>query len=181
MVSRATSMLSLSLFLLLCGGYIRAQDAQPTEYQIKAAFLFNFAKFVSWPPEAFQQPSSPIVFGILGENPFHEDLARTIQNKTIDGHPLMIREYRTAEQATNCHILFISTSEKKRLAEVIRSLNGRDVLTVGEMDRFTETGGMINFVLQGTKIRLQINNDAATHAGLKISSKLLRLALPPEN
>jgi hypothetical protein len=178
MLSRATSYLGLGLiWLLLAGGGGRAQDARPTEYQIKAAFLFNFAKFVNWPPGVFAQPTSPIVIGILGENPFHDDLARTVRDKTVDDHPLVIKEFRSADQATNCHILFISTSEKNRLPEILKVLNGTSVLTVGEMERFTEAGGMINFVLEGTKIRFQINNDAATRAGLKISSKLLSLAM----
>ena len=170
----------LSLLLAMGGGSLCAQDSQPTEYQIKAAFLYNFAKFVDWPPGAFEQPKSPIVFGILGESPFREDLARTIQNKTVDSHPLVVRNYQSAAQATNCHILFICISEKKRLPEILMSLKGHSVLTVSETERFTEAGGMINFVLQGTKIRLRINNAAATQAGLKISSKLLSLALRDE-
>jgi hypothetical protein len=176
------SFLSLGLiWLLLVGGDGRAQQSQPTEYQIKAAFLFNFAKFVQWPPAAFAGVTSPIIIGILGENPFHDDLARTIRNKTVDDHPLLIKEFRSPKEATNCHILFISTSEKKRLPEILKSLKGASVLTVGEMDRFTESGGMINFVMQGNKIRFQINHDEATKAGLKISSKLMSLALLPGN
>lgn len=180
MRSRAISLLGLSLICLpLAGGDGRAQPSQPTEYQLKAAFLFNFAKFVEWPSNAFAVGTSPMVIGILGENPFHDDLARTIRDKTIDDHPLVIKEFRSPAQATNCHILFISTSEKRRLPEILDSLKGASVLTVGETDRFTETGGMINFFLEGTKIRFQINKDAATSAGLKISSKLMSLASRP--
>jgi uncharacterized protein DUF4154 len=167
------------LWLPLGGGSGGAQEFRPTEYQIKAAFLFNFAKFVQWPPQAFAAGTSPLVIGILGENPFHDDLARTIQGKTVDEHPVVIKEFLSPAQATNCHVLFISTSEKTRLPEIIQSLKGASVLTVGEMDRFTETGGMINFILEGTKIRFQINKDAAARAGLKISSKLMNLAWRP--
>lgn len=175
------SFLSLVLiWLLLAGGAGRSQESPPTEYQIKAAFLFNFAKFVQWPPTAFAGVTSPVVVGILGENPFHDDLARTIRNKTIDEHPLVIKEFRSPTEATNCHILFISTSERNRLPEILKGLKGASVLTVGEMDHFTESGGMINFVLKGKKIRFQINNDEAARARLKISSKLMSLALPPE-
>jgi len=175
MLFRATWILCLGALLAADGTL--AQDSQPTEYQIKAAFLFNFAKFVNWPPAAFAQPTSPIVFGILGDNPFHDELARTVQNKSVDDRPLVVREFQSAAQAANCHILFISSSEKKRLPEILKGLDGRSVLTVSETEKFTEAGGMINFVLQGSKIRLQINNDAATKAGLKISSKLLSLAV----
>jgi hypothetical protein len=176
---RATSILGLSLVWLLSVGDGRAQESQPTEYQIKAAFLFNFAKFVEWPPAAFAEATSPMVIGILGENPFRDDLERTIRGKTINNRPLVIKEFRSPAEATNCHVLFISTSEKQRLPEILKSLHGTSVLTVGETDRFTETGGMINFVAEGNKIRFQINEVAARNAGLKISSKLLNLASRP--
>jgi len=95
----------------------------------------------------------------------------------VDEHPLVITEFRSATEVTNCHILFISSSEKARLPQILKHLNGSSVLTVGEMPGFTETGGMINFVLEGTKMRFQINKDAANNAGLKISAKLLNVAL----
>ena len=166
--------------LLLACTNAHGQNSQPTEYQIKAAFLFNFAKFVEWPPKAIAGGSTPLVIGILGENPFHDDLARIIGNKTVDEHPLVIREYRSVSETTNCHMLFISNSEKARLPEILAHLKGSSVLSVGEMDQFTESGGAINFVMVGAKIRFQINNEAATSAGLKVSSKLLALALRPE-
>jgi hypothetical protein len=167
------------IWLLLAGGGGHAQESQPTEYQIKAAFLFNFAKFVEWPPRAFAGATSPIVIGILGDNPFRDDLARTIQGKTIDEHPLLTKEYRSPAEATNCHILFISTSEKKRLPEIFEALKGTSVLTVSETDRFTESGGMINFFQERSRIRFQINKEAANGVGLKISAKLMNLATRP--
>lgn len=177
---RATRLFFLSLLLLRVGTLVDAQeDTQPTEYQIKAAFIFNFAKFVEWPAAAFEKASSPIIVGVIGENPFQDALEKTIKSKTVDEHPVIIMQFRAATDATNCHILFISSSEKARLPQILKQLKGRSVLTVGEMPGFTEAGGMINFVLEGTKIRFQINNDTANSVGLKISSKLLRLALPP--
>jgi hypothetical protein len=177
---RAIPTLGLSLVWLLAVGDGRAQESQPTEYQIKAAFLFNFAKFVEWPPTAFAEATSPMVLGILGENPFGDDLERIIRGKTVNNRPLVVRtDFHSPGEATNCHILFISTSEKQRLPEILKGLRGASVLTVGETDRFTETGGMINFVVEGSKIRFQINDAAAKGAGLKISSKLLSLALRP--
>jgi hypothetical protein len=175
---RATPILGLSLVWLLSVGDGRAQESQPTEYQIKAAFLFNFAKFVEWPPAAFAEATSPMIIGILGDNPFGEDLEKTVSNKTVNNRPITIKkEFRSLADATNCHMLFISTSEKQRLPEIFKALRGASVLTVGETDRFTETGGMINFVLEGNKTRFQINEATAKSAGLKISSKLLSLAL----
>jgi hypothetical protein len=181
MRSRQISFLGLNLLglLLLMGGHGRAQNSQPTEYQIKAAFIFNFAKFIEWPPQAFTMATSPIVIGVLGEDPFHEDLQKTIRGKTVDDHPLVVKALGSQTEATNCHILFISTSEKPRLAQILESVKTFSVLTVGEMDHFTESGGMIRFVQEGTKVRFQINNETATAAGLKISSKLLNLAVRP--
>jgi len=175
----AKPVLGLSLVWLLTVGGGWAQVFQPSEYQLKAAYVFNFAKFVEWPPEAFAETNSPIVIGILGENPFGTDLERTIGNRTISNRSLAIREIRSLAEATNCHLLFISRSERKRLPKTIQGLRGASILTVGETERFTEAGGMIEFVPQGNKIRFLINNDAARSAGLKISSKLLSLALPP--
>ena len=176
---RATPIWGLSLVWLLTVGGGRAQESPPTEYQLKAAFLLNFTKFVEWPPAGFAEPTSPIVLGILGENPFGNILERTIRDKTINNRPLVVKAFRSSADATNCHILIISTSEKARLPEILANLRGASVLTVSEMDRFTETGGMINFVRQGNKIRFQINEIAAKSVGLKISSKLLSLASGP--
>jgi hypothetical protein len=176
---RATLFLCLSLALLpaVDGS---AQEQPPLEYQVKAAFLFNFAKFVEWPPAAFADAKSPIVIGILGDNPFGEDLAKTVRDKTVNNRPITIKkEFRSLADATNCHILFISTSEKQRLPEIFKGLREASVLTVGETDGFTEAGGMINFVAEGKKIRFQIKDATAKGAGLKISSKLLSLASRP--
>jgi len=169
----------LSLFLLLAAVAGRAQVSTPSEYQLKAAFLFNFAKFIDWPPEAFPEKSSPVVIGVLGEDPFGEELKRTILNKSIADRSITNKPVGSIEEARRCHILFISTSEKKRLREIFDGLRGASVLTVGETDQFTETGGMINFVIKEKRIRFEIREDTARSAGLKISSKLLSLALPP--
>jgi hypothetical protein len=153
-----------------------AQDSPPTEYQIKAAFLYNFAKFVEWPTQVFTGPTSPIVIGVLGENVFGDDLERTIHGKAINGRPLQFKEYHSVTEATNCQILFISTSEKKHLPKILNGLHSASVLTVGETDQFVEAGGMINFIIEDNRVHFQINNKAAKKAGLTISSKLLSLA-----
>jgi hypothetical protein len=173
---RAALFLCLSSILLLAvdGG---AQSAAPSEYRLKAAFLFNFAKFIDWPPTAFADDTSPFIFGILGDNPFGTDLEQTVAGKKINEHPIVIQIFQAATEATNCHILFICNSEKKRLPEIIQGLRGTTVLTVGETEEFTKTGGIINFVQEASKIRFQINDDAAKVARLKISSKLLSLAV----
>lgn len=154
----------------------RAHAAEASEYELKAAFLYHFAQLVDWPPQAFAEANSPMIIGVIGENPFGKQLEESVRAKNINGHPLAIKEVQTPAECSTCHILFISASEKKRLSEILSAVRGKNVLTVGETDYFTETGGMINFTLEGTKIRFQINNAAAKAAGLKISSKLLNLA-----
>ena len=155
-----------------------AQTAQPTEYQIKAAFLYNFAKFVDWPPSKDSSANSPIVIGVLGVNVFHDDLVNILRGKMINQHPLQLRLFQSEAEATNCRILFISPSEKDHCQKILRELNGSSILTVSETDHFIDAGGVINFVIVGKNVRFQINNEAAKKAGLTISSKLLSLAVP---
>ena len=173
------SILGLGLMVLLGAAAGQADDSPPSEYQLKAAFIFNFAKFVDWPAKAFAEESSPIVIGVLGDDPFGEELKRTILNKAVAGRSVTNRSVSSIEEARSCHILFISTSEKQRLREIFDGLRGASVLTVGETDQFTEAGGMINFVIRDKRIRFEIRDDIARDAGLKISSKLLSLALKP--
>jgi hypothetical protein len=174
---RAIPILAVVSVLLLALGSSRAQDAQPSEYQLKAAFLFNFAKFVEWPPEVFSEPAAPIVIGIIGENPFGKDLEDIVRDKKINARALIIKPIVSLDDGKKCHLLFISTSEKNRLPEIFQVLGKASVLTVGETDQFTQNGGVINFVREGNKIRFEISDDAAKRAGLKISSKLLNLAV----
>ena len=156
-----------------------AQEAQPSEYQVKAAFMYHFAQLVSWPPSAFNEAKTPLVVAVLGENPFGTNLEQTLHGKRINEHPLDVREVQSVSEATNgCHILFISSSEKKRLPDILQAVRGTSLLTVAEMDPFTEAGGMIQLFREGSKIRFRINDSAAKAAGLKISSKLLNLAAP---
>jgi hypothetical protein len=165
-------------FLLFASGRGRCQTSAPSEYQIKSAFIFNFAKFVEWPTNALNNDQAPIVIGVLGANPFGENLEKTINGKKVDAHPLVIKEIRSLSDAANCQILFICTSEKPKLRDILGNIKGASVLTIGEMENFTDNGGMINFVMEGTKIRFKINKEAASAAGLKLSGKLLALAMP---
>jgi hypothetical protein len=164
--------------LLAAGLNGRAQATQPSEYQLKAAFLYHFAQLVTWPSDAFADAGAPMVIAVLGENPFGKQLEESVHGKSVNGHPLTVKEVQTLAEVTNsCHVLFVSNSEKRRLPEIFAAVRAKSVLTVGENDQFTETGGMINFTMEGSKIRFQINDTAAKAAGLKISSKLLSLAI----
>ena len=180
---RATPIWGLTLVLLLGVVSVYTQEPKPEpEYKIKAALLFNFAKFVEWPPEAFADKTSPWVIGVFGQkgqNPFENHLGQTIHGKKVNDRPLRVKECSSVTEATNCHILFICTSEKERLPEILDGLRDTHVLTVGETDDFIKTGGMIRFFPQGDKIRFEINDEPAKKAGLKISSKLLDYALRP--
>jgi len=179
---RVTAGRVLALILVAAGagaGSVPQADAQsepPSEYQIKAAFLYNFAKFVEWPADTFADPHDPIVLGIVGEDPFGSVLDKIVLGKTVNGRGLMIKRLKPGPDLRKCHILFISSSEKKHLAPILESLQGSSVLTVGETDRFAQSGGVINFILEENKVRFEINSETAARARLKISSKLLALA-----
>jgi hypothetical protein len=152
-----------------------AQDSLP-EYQVKAAYLFNFLKFVEWPDDAFSDPLAPFVIGIAGDDPFGESLPQVIIGKTVQGRDLVIRRYRAGEPMRGCHILFIDVSEKKRLPQLLAGLKGSSVLVVSDMAGFLNEGGMIQFVSENSRVRFAINVEATGRANLKVSSKLLSLA-----
>ena len=158
---------------------LRDLPAQPTsagEYQLKAVFLFNFAQFVEWPPQAFPDRQAPLVIGVLGEDPFGAYLDETVRDEKVNNRPLAVQRYRRVEEIKSCHVLFISRSETDRLEQILAGLKGRSILTVGDAEGFAQQGGMIRFVNEKNKIRLRINLDAAKAAKLTISSKLLRPA-----
>lgn len=155
----------------------RGAESPSFEYQVKAACLYNFAKFVDWPPAAFPDQKSPIVFGILGEDPFGNVLEGFIKNKTINGRTLTIKRSRRVEDLKNCQILFISRSEQARLAQILTALKGLNILTVSDTEEFLADGGIINFKMQGDKVRFEVNLATAQRAALKISSELLELAI----
>jgi YfiR/HmsC-like len=164
---------AIALGILLFAG-ARAEEAN--EYQVKAAFLYNFAKFVEWPPQAFKSPADPIVIGVLGKNPFGDSLAAAVAGKAWAGRTFQVREIATAQQAAGCQIVFISSSERKRLAALLAGMGSAAVLTVGETDNFTAAGGIVNFKIEAGSVRLQINVEAARKQQLHISAKLLSLA-----
>lgn len=157
----------------------QAEEAASVEYKIKAAYMLNFAKFVEWPPQAFPTSNTPVTVCVLGKDPFGSDLEKTIGDKSIEGRPLRIKRIEENETVEGCHVLFISSSERKRLPQLFQSLKDSSVLTIGETDQFTQSGGMINFIKQENTIRFEINAEAAERAGLKISSKLLQIGKTP--
>jgi hypothetical protein len=153
----------------------RGAEAVPP-YQLKAAFLYNFIKFVEWPPKAFQGTQSPYVIGVVGKDPFGPVLDETFRGKTVNGRPLAVRRMVSDENISECHVLFISSSERRRLRQILDKIGTAPVLTVADMEDFSGDGGMIEFVTEGAKIRFHINLEASRNAGLKIHSTLLNLA-----
>jgi hypothetical protein len=163
--------------LLLSGAIeMPAQTKISREYQIKAAFLFNFAQFVTWPPDAFTNAAAPFRIGILGEDPFGAFLDETVRNEKVNGHPLVVQRYRSAKDIKDCQILFVSRSESRRVKRILADLKDRNILTVGDMEDLVESGGIIRFSTEKNKIHFQVNLEAAKNANLTISSKMLRLA-----
>jgi len=154
----------------------RAQPETPSEYQVKAVFLYNFAKFVEWPQDPSEATNSPLVIGIIGDDPFGGALEQTVRGKSVRGHALVIRHFSKPEDARASQIVFISSSERSRLRSVLDSLKGASVLTVGDMEGFAHLGGVINFILEDNYVHFEINVEVAERAGLKLSSKLLSLA-----
>jgi len=151
-----------------------ADAPRPKEYEVKAAFLYNFAKFVRWPDD--EAAGRPFVVGVLGQDPFGEALDRTFAGKTIRNRKAEVRRITAPEMAKHVQILFVSSSERPRLAEILRSLEGSSVLTVGETDGFADRGGMIAFRLRDDLVRFDINLDQVKRARLIMSSQLIRLA-----
>jgi uncharacterized protein DUF4154 len=165
----------IALLALAAALPARAQ-APPTEYEVKAVFLFNFSQFVDWPATAFADGHSPLIIAVLGSDPFGATLDEIVRGETVNGRPLAVRRYQSLDQIGSCHILFIDRSQEPQLDAIVAALKDRSVLTVGDFDSFARRGGMIRFNTVGNKIRLRVNLAAAQEARLTISSKLLRPA-----
>ncbi|MCG8605337.1 YfiR family protein [bacterium] len=153
--------------------YAYGQEA--LEYQLKAAFLFNFAKFTEWPQKAFEENDSPLVLGVLGEDPFGEAI-EPIKGKVVKRRKLEVKRFKDLVDLQPCHILFISASEKERLAEILTKVEGSAVLTVGDLDQFIDAGGVIRFTILDEKVGFEINAEAIKKAEFKISTQLLKFS-----
>ena len=158
--------------IVLVLAFTGAQAAPVPEYQVKAGFLLNIAQFVTWPS---QSSDAPFVIGILGEDPFGSYLDETVRGEKVNNRPFIIQRFRRRDPRP-CNILFISQSERDRAGQVLSNLKGRTVLTVSDIEGFTELGGMIQFFTEKNNIRMRINLDAVKASNLRVSSKLLRVA-----
>jgi hypothetical protein len=169
----------IALVLLLVAGQLfwlpSAQAGSYEEYQVKAAFLHKFAKFVEWPSRAFSSDADPFMLCVSGNNPFGKALD-TLQDKTVGNRKLVIKNYQSIEEAGKCHILFISSSEKSGLQQILKAVRNKQILTVGDTEGFAQSGVMINFVMQEGKVQFEVNPQAVKQAGLTVSSQLLKVS-----
>lgn len=170
---RALLFCALGLTVFLRGAC--AAEA-PTEYQVKAVFLYNFSHFVDWPPQASSEPNEPFVIGVLGSDPFGARLDDAVRGEQIGQHPLLVRRFRNVGEVGNCRILYIDRSEGADLGRILAALDHRTTLTVSDLEGSSQRGVMIQFLTENNRIRLRINVESARAAGLTISSKLLRPA-----
>jgi hypothetical protein len=158
------------------GPFAQAQSRESAEYEVKAAFLYNFSKFVEWPPDAFQSEKAPITLCVFLHDPFGSALDDVIRGKTINNRQLVARRVNELRDLKACQLVFAGDRENKRLPEILNALKGASALVVGESEEFAERGGGIQFYMEDNKVRFSVNVDAVQRARLTISSKLLALA-----
>lgn len=166
---------SLAILTLLAAS-AGAQQLKPNEYQVKATYLYNFGKFVKWPTEGEANKSDSFGVCVLGQDPFGPILDTTLSRETLDGKPVVLKRIARAQDAADCKIVFVSSGEEKHLKEDLETLNSLGALTVSDMKDFARRGGMIQFTLEGERIRFEINVESAQNAKLVLSSELLKVA-----
>lgn len=176
MLNRSRLAISLAFWLLALALPGLAEERAMDEYQMKGAFLLNFARFVDWPLQAFRGPESPIVICILGPNPFGLEFARAARGLVVEHRPVSLRAEIDVRAATDCHMVFVGAAERKRMRELLQAVQHGHVLTVGESTGFVAGGGVIGFRIEADRVRMEISTEAAERAGLRISAKLLSLA-----
>ena len=165
----------LLVWLALSGaGSLGAPPA--SEYQVKAAYLFNFGQFVDWPAAAFESPTAPFAICIVGDDPFGKVLDDAVRGETLEGRPVAIRRFRKPEDVAACNIVFLARSEADHLAQSLRALRGRHLLTVTDASGDETRDAAIVLITQNNRIRLRINLAEARANELVISSNLLRPA-----
>jgi hypothetical protein len=160
-------------------GRVSAQLPTVPEYAVKAAYLYQFTKFIDWPESALGDQGQPVSFCVLGQDPFGR-LLDEIEGKTVKQRRVIVKHLTKIPDAARCLVLFISASEHQRIGPILSALQNRPVLTVSDLDGFAHAGGVIEYVLQEDRVRFIINSHAGASAGIKISSKLLSLAARTE-
>ena len=172
------SKLRMGLLAALVLSVVRpcAADGPSREYLVKAAFIYNFTQFITWPKDAYSCADSPFIVGVLGDDPFDGTLEQAMDGKTVDGHPVVVRHFASVDQLGPCQVLFVPQSQEDSMAAVMSRLAATPVLTIGESEDFLPGDGGIRFLLEDGKIHFEINPAATDAARLKISAKLMKLA-----
>ena len=162
--------------VLATGQFASAQSKPPLEYQVKAAFLFNFTRFIHWPAAAYPSADAPFVIGIIGNDPFGSYLDDIVQGEQVDGHPIVVRRYHDIHDITGCQILFMSINEPARLKEILAQTAHQNILTVSDAPGFINMGGVMRFFKSENRIKIEIKLATAKTMQLQISAKLLNVA-----
>lgn len=152
------------------------EQAKASEFQVKTAYLYNFGKFVRWPDRVNADRRGAFTICVFGQDPFGSILDASVAGRIIDGKGVIAKRISAPREVLNCQILFISSSEEGRLDKVLTALNKAAILTVSDMPEFSERGGMIHFLLEGNRVRFDVNLTATQNAGLTLSSELLKVA-----
>jgi hypothetical protein len=147
---------------------LRAQGPKPTDYEVKAAYLYNFGGFVEWPATVMAAHGDSFTICVLGQDPFGPTLDAALAGETIAGKNVAVRRIPRPQDAVNCRILFISSSEDSQLKHILAALDATSVLTVSDLPQFSRRGGMVQFVLDGNRVRFEVNLTPADHAGLTL-------------
>jgi hypothetical protein len=155
---------------------LHAQNPRPTDYQVKATYLYNFGRFIEWPRKVAAAQGGSFTVCVLGQDPFGPSLDATLGGETIGGKTVVAKRISSADESGDCQILYLSLTDDSRLNKIIADLDKKAVLTVSDMSQFVKRGGMIQFVLEGKKVRFEVNLTATQHAGLTLSSELLKVA-----
>ena len=153
-----------------------ARGADLEDVTLRAAFLFNFAKYVDWPPGAFERTDGSLVLCVVQDRRLAEELGRQTEGMNLDGHPVWVHAVGESDEATSCQVLYVADPDEPRLPAIRRAIAGLPVLTVGAGRTFLNRGGMIALITIGGQLRFEIDNEHAEAAGLKLSSQLLKLA-----
>jgi hypothetical protein len=169
------TVLSLVLLVFAFMSWVHAGPSIPFEYQVKAAFLYNFTEYVEWPHDLLPDGSKAIKVGVLGDSPILAAL-EALEIDESGGYSLDLKQFDSVDDLVYCHVLFVGCPEQPCLSAALGKAQAMGILTVGETEEFGTNGGVIRFILAEKKVRFTINNRAAQKAGLKVSSKLLRLA-----
>jgi hypothetical protein len=160
----------------LCIGPVRGQSTTATEYELKAAFIFNFAKYIRWPASSTAEAGKPFIIGIIGKDPFGQVLDDAMRGQRVDGRAVVVKRFVEIKESVNSDILFVASSERANLQSIFSVLRKSPVLTVSDLELFAERGGMIGLITEQSRVRFAINVEAFERVGLKPGSPLLRLA-----